>query len=190
MSKFFILTGGIASGKSFVLKEFEKHGFKIIDSDAIVSSLYRNKFVKSKILKEFGTVNKSEIGEIIFSSLKKRKKLESILHPFVFKEIKLNLLKFKKSQIPIIVDIPLFFELKSKYFLKHSGVIVIKCFKKNQIQRLLKKGFSKKQAFLRINSQMPLNKKLNKADYIINNSKDKKFALFEVRKLVKVLLYE
>jgi len=186
-SKCFALTGGIATGKSFILKEFRRQGFKTIDCDSIVASLYRNETVKRKLRKEFGTANKKGLGGIVFASPSKRKKLEFILHPIVLRELRKRLSALKKQKKPVVVDVPLFFESRQPFHGLFSGVSAVRTTKKQQLARLAERGFSKKEALQRINSQMPLVKKLKKSDYIINNTKSKPFTIKQVRLLAKKL---
>ncbi len=178
----FALTGGIASGKSFVLHEFKKMGFKTIDSDKIVSSLYNDKKIKKNIKKIFNTTNKKKISQIVFSSKTEKKKLESLLHPLVKKIIVNRIKKFKK---PVLADIPLIFESKTNFKPLFSHIIVVKSTQKQQVERLKLRGFTKKQALSIIKSQMPLSKKLKKAHFIIDNSKTKTLTKKQIRILAK-----
>ena len=111
----FALTGGIASGKSFVLEEFKKQGFKTLDCDSIVGKLYREKKVKRKLEKGFGTANKEKLSKIVFAFPSKRKKLEALLHPLVFRELKKKLSALKKGKKPAVVDAPLLFESREPF---------------------------------------------------------------------------
>ena len=77
------LTGGIATGKSTVAKYFSELNVPVINSDMIVSSLYKKKEIKYKIKKLFGTSDKKKIASVIFSNPAKRKRLEKLLHPKV-----------------------------------------------------------------------------------------------------------
>lgn len=163
------LTGGIASGKSTVLKMLSRK-FAVMDSDAIVSALYRNKKICNKIKKFFGTCDKETLAGVVFSSKSKRKKLEAILHPFVLKEIKkkLALLEEKNEKIAF-VEVPLLFESGFNKFFDFS--LCVFCTREQQISRLQKKGFSRKQALQRISAQIPLKQKIKSADFLIDNSK-------------------
>lgn len=182
------LTGGIASGKSTVLKLLAK-SFPTIDSDKIVSNLYKDKKVLAKIEKEFRTKNKKLISEKIFSSKTKRKKLEKILHPLVLKEIKLELAKLKKKKKKIVfVEVPLLFESSFQKFFSHS--ICVYCTKQQQLQRLKKKGFSRKQALQRIHAQNPLKEKVKYADFVINNNKSLKETKKQVKELIEFIKIE
>jgi dephospho-CoA kinase len=177
------LTGSIASGKSLVLKELSKH-FKVINADKIAHSLYNKKSIKEKLLDFFGTYNRKKLSLIVFKDKKKLKKLEKIFWPLVLKEINKKIRALKKKKIKVIViEVPLLFEARLEK--KFDFIILVYCQRKKQIQRLLKKGFSFNEAIQRIKSQMPLNKKIKKADFIINNS----FSFNKTRKQIAKLLF-
>ena len=87
------------------------------------------------------------------------------------------------NEIKIIVDIPLLFEAKlEKLFDK---IIVVKADKKTQINRILKKKkYSKKEIEQIIKSQMPLKEKIKKADFVVDNNKDKNYSEKQIRNIV------
>jgi dephospho-CoA kinase len=162
------LTGSICSGKSTVLRFFKQQGIAAIDCDVIVSELHKRKAVQKKLLREFGTFNKNKISAIIFPSPRKRKKLEGILHPLVWKEIKKNLKRLKRQGKRFaVVDVPLLFE--AKWQNRFDAVIVVKAGKRQCMQRALKKGIKRKLFLLRYAAQTPIGKKIKRAHYIIDN---------------------
>jgi dephospho-CoA kinase len=177
------LTGSIGSGKTTVLKFVRDSHIPTIDCDAIVSKAYREKPVKKKLRKMFGTANRREIAGIVFSSPKKRRKLEKLLHPLVWKRVKskLSLLR-KQGKLLAVVDVPLLFE--ARWQNRFNSVIFVKVAKKTCIQRLAKKGFSRKEALQRWNAQLPPRKKVKKSDYLIDNSG----TVAKTRKQVRQLL--
>jgi len=179
------LTGGIASGKSTVLEMLSKK-FPVIDSDAIVAELYKNKRVCSKIKNELGTCDKKELSGIVFNNKNKRTLLEKILHPLVLKEIKSQLKRLKKQNKKIaFVDVPLLFESGSEK--KFDYTLCVCCTKSQQIERLHKKGFSRRDALMRINSQMLLKKKIKYADFVIYNNKSLKNTRMQINEFLTTL---
>jgi len=179
------LTGSIGSGKTAVLKFVRKFHVPTIDCDALVAKLYRDKRVQQKLLRLFQTKSKKEIAAIVFSSPSKRRKLEKLLHPLVWREAQAKLASFRKQGKPlVIVDVPLLFEVKWQK--RFNSTIFVKAPKKLCIQRLKKRGFSIKEALQRWNSQMPLKKKVKKAHHVIDNSG----SLSKTGKQVKQLLAE
>jgi len=164
------ITGSFGSGKTTVAKMFSKYGFKIINVDRLYHNIYsKDNLLKNKIKKEFGTIDRNKLKKIVFKDSKKLIKLNNITHPIIIKEIRSIIKKFNKINKKIIIDIPLLFEAKlQKMFDK---IIVVKCKEKEQIKRTLKKKkYSKKEIEQIVKSQMPLKKKVEKADFVIDNS--------------------
>lgn len=161
------ITGNIACGKSLTLKEFKKLGAYTIDCDAIVGNLYKKERIKKKLKEEFGTYKKGELAQLVFRDNSYRKKLEAILHPEVIKELKKQLKHAGKKHRCIFVEVPLLFEASLVSMFDY--IVVVRARREQQLERLVKLGFTREEAIARINAQMPLSKKLKKADFIINN---------------------
>ena len=179
------LTGNFGSGKTFVLGLFRTKGTQIINSDKIVSSLYKNKKFLALLKKEFATTNKKRIAEIVFSNKRKRKKLESFIHPLVIKEIKFRLKKLKSRNTKlVIVEVPLLFETNLQKLFDFT--ILVKCSKEKCIKRLKKKGFSRSEVIARLKTQKPQKYKAKRANFIINNNSTKT----KTKKQVKKIYYQ
>lgn len=168
-SKIVGLTGGLASGKTLVLKEFKKLGIKTISCDDIAKKIYNRTNVRKCIKKHFGTLNRKKIAEIIFSNTNKKKILEKILHPAIIKDLKNRLSSIVHRPSHVIVDAPLLFEANIEQLF--DKIIVVYCRKKQQVRRLcIRDNIPAREAIKRIESQIALKKKLKWADYIIDNT--------------------
>ena len=122
MTLFVGLTGGIATGKSTIVKFLRKKGYKVHDSDSVVNKIYAQPNKKLfTTLKNIGLsksiknkkIDKSVIRDEIFSNKLKKKKLEKFIH----KEVRISrnhfIKKHKNQKNKIIFfDIPLLFESK------------------------------------------------------------------------------
>lgn len=177
------ITGNIASGKSHVLKRLAKR-YKIADSDSIVNSLYKKSFFKKMLKKKFGTFYKKKIAELIFKDKAKRKKLEIIVWPLVRKNLE-EFFARNKAKKAIIVEVQLLYEARMQDLF--DLVIFIDCKKNNQLRRLLKLGFSRKEALARINAQMPSFEKSKKADIVIENNGSLKQLNKKIESLINIL---
>ena len=167
-----VLTGGIATGKSTVAKIFKAYGFEIIDADKIshemldlhhekIAQLFGNAYVENK------KVIRKKLGTLIFGDTKEKKRLENLLHPLIFTEIERQANALDKLKNPYLVDIPLFFET-NRYPIKESIVIYVP--KKLQLARLMGRDNStKEEAQKRIDAQLDIEEKKQKATYIIDN---------------------
>ena len=180
------ITGSFGSGKTTVANIFKKYGFEVINADELYHGIYnKNKALRNKIKKEFGTLDRNKIKKIVFNDYKKLKKLNNITHPIIIKEIKKEIDKIKKynKEARIIVDVPLLFEAKMQDMF--DKIIVVKCAEKTQIKRLLKKKkYSKVEIKHILDSQMPLKEKVKKADFVVDNSRSPKDAEKQVNFLL------
>lgn len=172
------LTGSIATGKSQVSNYLKDKGIKVIDADLIARDVANYKSVKNKIKKEFGDdlykddkLDRKKLAEIIFARKIHRQKLNSIMHPEIYKKIK------KESDSAdglVFIDIPLLFEnedLNKKYGLVFDEIWLVYVDRERQIERLMKRDdISKEYAEEKINSQIPVEEKRKKSDVIIDNS--------------------
>jgi len=172
------LTGGIATGKSTVSAIFKRLGAHIIDADELAREVvkkgsYAWKEIKrlfgEDVLNPDGTIDRAKLGSIVFRDELKRKRLEGIIHPEVFREIERlkGSISRKERDAIIILDIPLLIE--SGYQGKVDKVILVYADEKEQLRRLRGK-LSAEDALNRISSQMPLDEKRIYADYIVDNS--------------------
>ncbi|MFD1707961.1 dephospho-CoA kinase [Siminovitchia sediminis] len=173
------LTGGIASGKSTVSRLFEKRGFTIVDADIAARKVVEpGEKALSAIVKEFGKdilledgiLNRGKLGSIVFRDEEKRKKLNAIVHPAVRKKMKEwqeNAIQAGKQTV--ILDIPLLFESNLTHMADKTIVVYVD--EHTQLQRLKERNhFTEEEAMSRISSQMPLRKKVELADAVIDNN--------------------
>ncbi|WHY21128.1 dephospho-CoA kinase [Paenibacillus sp. G2S3] len=174
------LTGGIASGKSTVSALLVSKGARLVDADVIAREVMLPghevlaaavKQFGSEILSPDGTLNRGKLGDIVFQDPAALQALNNLTHPAIRREIKdrMNSMEEEDPKKLIIVDIPLLFEsgLESMF----HEILVVYVPREVQIARLMERnGLSLEQAEARLNAQMDIEAKRNKADYIIDNS--------------------
>lgn len=179
------LTGGIASGKSSVSAIWSSCGAYIIDADTIAREvvqpgrpalfLIRRRFGPD-IINPDGTLNRTALGNIIFSDPGSRAALNRRIHPFIILSMLSKLLSavFLRWCSVIVLDTPLLYE--SKTLLPFcSKVVVVACEPEQQVERMVERdGETKKltvqEAKIRLEAQMPLTEKARRADVVIDNS--------------------
>jgi dephospho-CoA kinase len=169
------LTGGIATGKSYVRSRFENLGVPTIDSDllardavapgtaglAAVAERFGQRVVQSD-----GSLNRHALANIVFSDPESRKALEAIVHPYVRSRTDewfhgLDVHRHRYA----IADIPLLYEVhRHKDF---DAVVVVACNPETQLRRLLDRGMSEPEARQRLAAQLRLDDKIARADYVI-----------------------
>ncbi|WP_339290102.1 dephospho-CoA kinase [Paenibacillus sp. FSL E2-0201] len=174
------LTGGIASGKSTVSALLVSKGARLVDADVIAREVMLPghevlaaavKQFGSEILSPDGTLNRGKLGDIVFQDPAALQALNNLTHPAIRREIKerMNSMGEEDPKKLTIVDIPLLFEsgLENMF----HEILVVYVPREVQIARLMERnGLSLEQAEARLNAQMDIEAKRNKADYIIDNS--------------------
>ncbi len=188
------LTGGIAAGKSKSAKYFESLGAYAIDADAIAHELTAkgmpalNELVKSfgaGILLPAGDLNRKKLADIIFSDEKAKLKIEKILHAHIISRVNETISQnIKKCNI--VIDAPLLFEVGLDRIC--DKIVVVRVSYDIQLQRLLLRDkLNADQAKKRISSQMPMEKKVKLANFVIGNSGSKEDLQKRVKDLYKLL---
>lgn len=171
------ITGGIATGKTAVSDMLREMGFDIIDMDIISREVINFPEVIDLLTKEFGTdilnnnqIDRKKLRETVFNNKEKVDKLNNIMHPAIVKisEKKIKKLKDMKKNLIVIV-IPLLFEVHLEYLT--DKILLVASSREKQIERIIKRDHTnKKDAENIINSQMSLDEKRMKSDYIIENN--------------------
>lgn len=174
------LTGGIGSGKSTASKIFSSLGIPVVDADRISHSILApsSPYIKKvsavfgkEILDQEGNIDRTKLGERIFSSKEEREKLEKIVHPLVREEMHRQIRSAEKSGEKLVVlDIPLLFE--GGYWLSQvDEVWLIDVPEHIQIKRLMERDpLNEKEVKRRISAQWPIQQKREMATQIIDNS--------------------
>lgn len=111
------LTGMSGAGKSTVAAILAKKGFRIIDCDALVHSLYEDiryfRLVRDAFGEEYicgGTVDRKKLGALVFSDPNALKKLNETVSPFIMRAVTERILEAKADGVSTVLDAPLLFE--------------------------------------------------------------------------------
>ncbi|MDC0183086.1 dephospho-CoA kinase [Nitrosomonadales bacterium] len=171
------LTGGIGSGKSEASKVFTELAVKLIDLDDIAHKITKkNQLGYLGIKKKFGgkyfgknkELLRKNLQKDLFNSDKTKKEIESILHPIIFDECKKQIKKNIYEEYIVLV-IPLLYETKN-YLKLIDETLLIDCNEKIQIERIISRDKLDINTIERIiETQLSRDKKIKKADKIINN---------------------
>ncbi|MDR0126593.1 dephospho-CoA kinase [Bacillus zhangzhouensis] len=189
------LTGGIASGKSTVSQMIKEQGIRVVDADVIAKeAVVKGTPALRQIVQTFGEdvllpngeLNRQQLGALIFSDEEKRKQLNAIVHPEVRKEmLKQRDEGINHQETFVVLDIPLLFESQLESLV--DRIIVVYTTPELQLSRLMSRNdLSEEEALNRIHSQQPLEEKCQKADRVIENTKDLAF----IRKQLQNILNE
>ncbi|MDE5978244.1 MAG: dephospho-CoA kinase [Turicibacter sp.] len=172
------LTGGISSGKSTISSWFLERGIIVLDADQIVRELQKaGSPLLDELAQAFGPTIINENGElvrealaaIIFNDENKKAQLNQMIHPLVKNKMIEGIEEARqKGEKLIILDVPLLFE--SEFESLTDCTLVVYVSQKTQLKRLMKRdGIEEAYALLKINSQMSLEKKRERADYLLIN---------------------
>ncbi len=169
------LTGGIGSGKSTVARRWVELGATEIDADLLArevvtsGSIGLQKVVEafgSSVLAADGSLNRSALAQLVFTSDSNRKKLEAILHPLIQD---LALERVADLSGVVVYTIPLFVESNSK--LKFDKVVAISCDEAVRVQRLVQnRGMTEAEARSRVAAQATDQQREAVADLVIDSN--------------------
>lgn len=186
------LTGGIASGKSFAADYIKSKGYRVIDADLITKALLKDDIVLSEIKASFPTVfqhdqlDKKALADLIFSDSSKKNALEAIIHPRVYQAMRQALTLYLDEPF-VILDVPLLYETYQADL--YDMVMVIYVDHLTQLKRLMSRDqLTEKEALARINAQMPLSEKIEKADIVIDNTQDKQSTQKRLDKIIETFI--
>jgi dephospho-CoA kinase len=170
------LTGGIATGKSHVRAVFESLGVPTIDSDVLARKAVEpstpgfdavvSRFGREVVAAD-GSLDRRKLGAIVFADQDARRALERIVHPEVRRATDDWFAQLQGAGAPFaIADIPLLYEVgRDRDF---DAVIVAACSPALQLRRVMDRDdLSEDDARRRIASQLPIDEKRSRADYVI-----------------------
>ena len=182
------LTGNIAVGKSLVMGMLSSLGAATIDADRVAhEAILRGGPAFDAVLREFGAgilgadgqIDRSALGNIVFSDAVKLRRLEAISHPAIRKRID-GLIRDAREEVIVIEAIKL---LEGSLKDRVDAVLVVDAAPETQLRRLMeRRGMSEAEALRRIQAQNPQSEKLRLADVIISNDGDVAETLAQVER--------
>ena len=174
------LTGSIAVGKSFVTSILSDLGCRTLDADQTAREVVLPgspglaalaAAFGTDVLNPEGTLNRQEVGKIVFAEEEKRQELNRILHPFIIARQDEIIREWEREDPNAIGIIDAALMIESGGYQRFDKLIVVHCRPEVQLERLmLRDGISLQEAQARIDSQMPQAEKQKFADYLIDTS--------------------
>lgn len=176
------LTGSIATGKSTVAGLFARAKVPIVDADLIARQVIEpgqrayNEVVQAfgrAILMDDQSINRGKLGALIFNNQQKRDQLNQIVHPVIIDKLIAERDRLIKAGHPLIVlDIPLLYELDLVELV--DEIVVVYTTVENQLARLMARDqLTEIEAKQRIDSQLSIEEKKQRANYMIDNNSSK-----------------
>ena len=169
------LTGGIATGKSYVAGKIKEAGVPIVDADVLAREVVaagtpglaavRKRFGPDAVRRD-GTMDRVRIAQIVFKDKRARLDLEAIIHPAVQRAIDDFFAQLPKRTPFAVADVPLLFETKREG--QFQEVVVVACPREMQLARLMERNkLSREDAERRLGAQLPIDQKVKKATHVI-----------------------
>ena len=183
------LTGGIGSGKSTVLNQFENLGIKTYSADKAAKKLINSDKDLIKSIKnlfgdnvyENNILDTVKLSKIVFEDPHKLKSLNSIIHPAVAKDFE-SFIKTKNGDY-IVKEVAIIFETNTED--NYNKIILIRAPLEERIKRvILRDNLSREDVIKRVNNQIDDSTIINNCDYIIenNNLKDLKEKVLKIHR--------
>ncbi len=194
------LTGGMASGKSFVMSVLcEALGGVSIDADQVCGDLLKTgekgwKLIQREFGRRFLTDNndldRKKLRCELFRDEGLRHRLNAILHPAVKEEISARLAQYAENFDGIVlVEVPLLYE--AGWEDEFDKIIAITASPAQSLEWLIARDkVTRQEAELSLGVQAPLEMKAQKADFVVDNSDDKSAVRRHVHRLALALLAE
>jgi dephospho-CoA kinase len=170
------LSGGIATGKSYVRSKFEELGVPTIDADVLArQAVAPGTGGLAAVVTRFGpgvvdasgALDRRALAQIVFADPAARRDLEAIIHPFVRAQADAWFTQLDATRHPMaIADIPLLYETGGDQL--YEAVIVTACEPEEQVRRIVVRDHvTEAEARQRIAAQIPIEEKIRRADYVI-----------------------
>ncbi len=172
------LTGGICSGKSFVINCVSSYEYVVTlsadESAGFVCQRGEEGYASivdmfgEDVLADDGEIDRSKLASIVFEDRQKLSELEKIVHPLVKQNLEQQMVDIDADDV-VVIEVPLLYEAHFEDMV--DKVIVVACTEDEQIARCLQRdGLSEEAVRQRMIRQMPLRDKVVKANFVIDNN--------------------
>lgn len=169
------LTGGVGMGKSTSAIFLARYGIPVIDTDRTARELVEpgqpalmeivDAFGASMVDNE-GRLRRDALAAVVFENPGQRQRLEEILHPRIRSHWQEQVEGWRAQNVAVgVVIIPLLFETNAED--AFDSVVTVACLSITQRSRLSARGWSESQIAARLASQWPIQKKMDRADFVL-----------------------
>lgn len=185
------LTGGLASGKSFVGQALADLGCYLIEADQLGHQvLLPDGEAYGGVLSEFGpgildpqgSIDRKKLAALVFEDRERLETLNRLVHPPVGERQARMIAEIARRDPEAIVVVAAAILVETGSYRRFDRLIVVTCTLEQQIERAMKRGpYSREEVVARLNRQLPLEEKVRLADYVIDTSGTKENTLEQVR---------
>jgi dephospho-CoA kinase len=191
------LTGGLATGKSFVSEALTRLGCHVLHADAVGHEVLERggeaygpviaEFGR-EILNEDGAIDRRRLAAIVFSAPERLAKLNSLVHPAVFRREEEFIGEVGAADPRAIVVVEAAILVETGSYKKFDRLVVTVCDRETQIQRAMKRdGLMLPEVEARLSRQLPAEELRKVANYLIDTSGTKENTLAQVREVHRAL---
>jgi dephospho-CoA kinase len=191
------LTGGLASGKSFVGHALAERGCYLIEADKLGHEVMLpgaeayDAIVREfggGILKPDGQVDRRKLSALVWDHPDRLEKLNAIIHPPVWGRQERRMAEIAQADPHAIAVVEAAILVETGSYRRFDKLIVVTCTAEQQMERALKRGsYSKEEILARLSRQLPLEEKVRLADYVIDTSGTKERTLEQVETVYESL---
>jgi dephospho-CoA kinase len=193
------LTGGLASGKTFVGETLAELGCHVIRNDEIGHQVIQpggeayegiiSEFGK-EILNEDQTIDRRKLAALVFPNPERLAKLNALVHPPVRERTQAALDAFEKADPDGIGVVEAAILVETGSFRDYQKLIVAICGEQQQIERAMARdGLTREEVVNRLNRQMPLSEKIRYADFVIDTSGTKESTVAQTKAVYQSLTF-
>ncbi|HTA68064.1 MAG TPA: dephospho-CoA kinase [Bryobacteraceae bacterium] len=185
------LTGGLASGKTFVGHALAELGCHLIEADELGHQvLLPGAEAYDPVVNEFGEeildqdrhIVRRKLGALVWNNPERLAKLNSIVHPVVIARQQGIIAQIAQTDPAAIVVVEAAILVETGSYRRFDRLIVVVCTAEQQMERAMKRGaYSKEEVLARLSRQLPLEEKVRVADYVIDTSGAKEHTLEQVK---------
>jgi dephospho-CoA kinase len=191
------LTGGLASGKSFVGRSLAELGCFLIQADELGHQVIEPggeaydsvvALFGQEILNPDGTIDRRRLATLVFADPELLAKLNALVHPPVKAREQALAAEFAREHPDGIAVTEAAILIETGSYKDYDRLIVAVCRPEQQIARSMERdGVSREEVLNRLRRQMPLQDKVKYADFIIDTSGSKENTLQQVRAVYESL---
>ncbi len=192
------LVGGVGSGKSLVARQFAELGCGVVDADQLARDAYADPSVREQIvqwwgkdvMKPDGSLDRRRIASIVFDAPAEKTRLEELIHPRVFTGRQALHKRFEADPavVAIVEDCPLLLEVGLDE--QCDAVVFVDAPREHRLARVTAtRGWDEAELDRREKNQIGLDKKADRADYVLKNDAGEAECFAHVRRVLSQILH-
>ena len=191
------LTGGLASGKTFVGEILASSGCLVIQADELGHEvLAPGGEAYDAVVREFGRgiltadglIDRQQLASLVFGSPERLARLNGLVHPAVVRREEESIAAFVAREPRGIAVVEAAILIETGSYKRFDRIILVWCAEQQQVERALRRGGAEEgDVRARISRQMPLEEKRKFADFVIDTSGGKQDTLRQARAVYEVL---